>query len=106
MRSKLNLPIKPTLSDFQVYVKNMVEERGFQNQTIDDFFILLIEEIGEVATEIRKLKNLPSRKSEERVKLDEELADMFNYLLCICNYYSIDLEQAYRKKEEMNKKRF
>lgn len=106
MRSKLYLAPHPTLYDFQTYVKNMVEERGFQNQTIDDFFVLLIEEMGEIATEIRKLKNLPSQKSKERVKLDEELADMFNYLLCICNYYSVDLEQAYRKKEEINKKRF
>ena len=34
-----------------------------------------------------------------------ELADVFNYLLDIANYFNVDLEEAFREKEELNKKR-
>lgn len=35
----------------------------------------------------------------------DELADLIIYLCAIANRYEIDLEQAFREKEEINKER-
>ena len=38
--------------------------------------------------------------------LNDEIADVFIYLLAICNYYQIDLLNALKDKEKMNLERF
>ncbi len=37
--------------------------------------------------------------------IEEEIADVFIFTLAIANKCNIDLEQAFRDKEEINKKR-
>ena len=37
--------------------------------------------------------------------VDEEIADILIYLCSIANRFDIDIEQAFRRKEEHNKKR-
>jgi NTP pyrophosphatase (non-canonical NTP hydrolase) len=37
--------------------------------------------------------------------IDEEIADMMIYLCSIANRFDIDIEEAFRRKEEHNKKR-
>jgi NTP pyrophosphatase (non-canonical NTP hydrolase) len=83
----------------------IVKLRGFDQETISQVFMLFTEECGEMAKAIRKLDNIHSDKGSATHKLNEEIADVFMYLLDICNYYNVDLEQAFREKEEINKKR-
>lgn len=52
-------------------------------------FTWLVEEVGELADALIKL---------EREMLEEELADVFAWLLSIANLVEIDLEQAFMKK--------
>lgn len=99
------LPPNPTLHDFQVYVREMEEERGFSNQTVSDKCILLGEEIGELFRAIRKLEGVKLCEDATVTPASEELADIFIYLCAIANRYGIDLERAFREKEEINKKR-
>lgn len=105
MESNLVLKENPTLSDFQKYVAEMIVERGFDKETVPELFMLLMEECGEFAKAARKTQNIKSDKSSEDFHLAEEAADVFIYLLDICNYLDIDLEEAFRKKEEKNKQR-
>jgi NTP pyrophosphatase (non-canonical NTP hydrolase) len=52
----------------------------------------IMEEVGEVAREINSLEGYKPKKSEkEDSKLREELADLTFSILCIANYYKIDL---------------
>jgi NTP pyrophosphatase (non-canonical NTP hydrolase) len=104
-KSKLHLKEKPTLKDFQTYVVELVKERGFEKETISEIFMLFLEECGEVAKAARKTQNIKSDKNSKEYRLNHEIADVFIYLLDICNHYEIDLEQAFREKEEINKKR-
>ncbi len=103
--SILHLKENPTLHDFQDYVARMVKERGFEDETIAELFMLLMEECGELAKAIRKTQNMKIDKMSEQFKLENEAADAFIYLLDICNHLGIDLEKAFRDKEEINKKR-
>lgn len=103
--SKLELKPNPTIHDYQTYVEKMVKERGFDKETVPEMFMLLLEECGEMAKAARKMQNIKSDKNSELFHLDHEIADVFIYLLDICNHFGIDLEKAFRDKEEINKKR-
>lgn len=105
-KSNLILKNNPTLRDFQDYIAAMVKERGFDKESISEIFMLFLEECGEMAKAARKTQNIKSDKNSEQFHLDHEIADVFIYLLDICNHYNIDLEKSFRDKEEINKKRF
>ncbi len=105
-KSNLILKNNPTLRDFQDYIAVMVKERGFDKESISEIFMLFLEECGEMAKAARKIQNIKSDKNSEQFHLDYEIADVFIYLLDICNHYNIDLEKSFRDKEEVNKKRF
>lgn len=101
----LSLKENPNLQDFQKYVEDLVKERGFEKENISEIFMLLMEEIGEMAKAARKSSGMKTDKNSRKPQLELEIADVFIYLLDICNYFNIDLEKAFRDKEEINKKR-
>lgn len=105
MESKLHLKEKPELKDFQKYISEMLVERGLDGQSIEKIFMLFTEECGELAKAARKSGGSRVDMSSEHFEVAHELADVFNYLLDIANYFNVDLEQAFRDKEEINKKR-
>ena len=102
----LELKANPTLNDFQNYVLQMKNERGFN--TTDKFYecCLLAEECGELIAAIRKNNKSGSIASVSKAgSIAEELADVFIYLCSLANMHNIDLEQAFRDKEDKNKLR-
>lgn len=104
-KSKLILNKSPTLRDFQQYVAEMIKERGFEKETIPEIFMLFLEECGELAKAARKSQHIHTDARSEKFHIGHEAADVFIYLLDICNHFGIDLERAFREKEEINKKR-
>lgn len=105
MTSKLSLKSDPTLKDLQDYVRQMVQERGFDKDTVEQRFMLLIEEVGEFAKAARSRAGIPFADDTKTKEMADEAGDVLNVLLGICNLLDINLEQAYRQKEELNKKR-
>ena len=95
----------PTLKDYQGYVAEMIKERGFDKESISEIFMLFLEECGEMAKAARKGAGLHSDIKSDKHNLHHEVADVFIYLLDICNHFDIDLEEAFRSKEEINSKR-
>ena len=104
-KSKLLLKKNPVMHNFQKYVADMVEERGFDKKNVPQKFMLLLEECGEMAKAARKTQKMKTDKNSEQFHFDHEAADVFIYLLDICNHFDVDLEKAFRDKEEINKKR-
>lgn len=103
--SKLFLKENPTLKQYQVYVQEMMEERGFDGANVTGQFLQFTEEVGELAKAIRKKQNMKVDANSKVEHVEEEVADIFMYLLYFCNYFKVDLEQAFREKEEKNKQR-
>ncbi len=68
------------------------------------YFLKLIEEVGELAEVIRK----EQRMKDDNIKgtIEEEISDVLYYVLMIANTYDIDLEECFRKKEELNYVRY
>ncbi|MEA3248947.1 MAG: MazG nucleotide pyrophosphohydrolase domain-containing protein [Patescibacteria group bacterium] len=83
----------------------MKKERGFDKESLAEAFMLLMEECGELVKAARKTQGIKCDSRSKEYRLDHEAADVFMYLLAICNTCSIDLEQAFRDKEEINKLR-
>ena len=101
----LELKDNPTLSDFQKYVNELETERGFAQQTIIDKCLLLGEEVGELFKAVRKTEGLSVDSNSTFTEIGDELTDILIYLCAIANRKGIDLEVAFRVKEEKNKKR-
>lgn len=102
---KLELKENPALKDYQEYVKILEIQRGFANQNALEKCLLLGEEMGELFKAIRKSTNLKTDINSKIGTINEEIADMLIYLCSIANRYEIDIEKAFREKEEINKKR-
>ena len=92
----------PTLADFQRYVEQLEQERGFADQTVLDKCLLLGEEVGELFKAIRKSEGLLIDEASPVGEVGEELADILIYLCAIANRTGLDLEAAFRSKEERN----
>lgn len=95
----------PSLADFQQYVRELEAERGFANQTVTDKCLLLGEEVGELFKAVRKTEGLAMDQQSKVSEIGDELTDIFIYLCAIANRKGIDMETAFRKKEEKNKSR-
>jgi len=97
---------KSSLRDIQTYINKMIEERGFKEETAEDVMLLLTEEVGELAKEIRKNRKfkLDVEKSSQP-DVSGEIADVFMYILSMCRVMNIDLLEALKEKEKRNLKR-
>ena len=98
-----------TLSEFQKYMRKKVIERGFEEETERDTLLLMLEEMGELSRIIRMYSGLKVKKEklvkENILKIKDEFADVFIYLLILANKFEIDLESAFKSKEIKNEQR-
>lgn len=102
---ELKLKSQPTLRDYQDYMAELVKERGFEDYSLAQSFMQLVEEIGEFARAARKESGLKQSENTPDNASGREAADAFMIFLDICNKLSINLEQSFREKEEENKNR-
>jgi NTP pyrophosphatase (non-canonical NTP hydrolase) len=95
-----------SLRDLQNYVEELEADRGFSRDSVSQKCILLGEEIGELFRAIRRSEGMGIDVRDNRdVDPAHELADIFIILATIANRLSIDLEDAIRVKEEINRHR-
>jgi NTP pyrophosphatase (non-canonical NTP hydrolase) len=100
------LPEHPTLKDLQRYIDDVCKERGWVKDTYAEKFLLFTEEVGELAKAMRREAGLYEEKAkQQQSELAEEFADVLSYLLDLANLYQIDLETAFREKEQINQTR-
>lgn len=94
-----------TLKELQEYVEQTSVERGFQNETVQDRFMLLVEEVGEFAKAMRPLHGVKTADDSLQTELEHEAADIQLLLTSVCNRLGIDLESAVIAKEQKNRRR-
>jgi len=99
----LELPAPMTLPALQAYVAQVVVARGFTRDR-NEIFILLTEEVGELATELKHWIYYPPRFDPGALAL--ELADVLLYLLDFANSFGIDLAAQWPRHEAANDQRF
>jgi NTP pyrophosphatase (non-canonical NTP hydrolase) len=58
-------------------------------------FASVVEEVGELGREINNLEGYKKKLVGETTNISLELADIIFSIICIANYYKIDLEKAF-----------
>lgn len=102
----MNYPEVPELSALQAYQTEVCRQRGWDQASDLEVFLLFTEEVGELAKAIRQRRSLFNQdKKTTDDNVAEELADVFSYLLDLSQRLGVDLEQAYRAKEDVNRAR-
>ena len=103
-----------SIKEVQYLIKHIeagtLEEKGDEStppekkENIQRLVLKLIEEFGELAENIRK----DTRYNGRNIKgtIEEELFDIFYYIIAIANDYNIDLEEIFKIKDELNKKKY
>jgi NTP pyrophosphatase (non-canonical NTP hydrolase) len=102
---KTMLSTHPSLGEYQKQIKQLVVERGFDQETVAEVFMLFLEESGEFAKAARKVTGVKVDAKSKVHDLEEEAADVFWLLIDLCNRLDIDLEKAFRDKEAKNSQR-
>lgn len=101
------LPLEKSsaLDELQRYVREMEEERGFTSRGVVQQCLLLGEEVGELFKAVRKHEKMRTGTTSITGTVDEELADVLIYVCAIANRLDVNLEDALRRKEELNETR-
>jgi len=84
------------LADLQALIEAVRAERGFTTDPVR-VLTLLVEEVGEVAAELKKTwsANYPAMEVKD---LADELADVFVLVSALASAHDIDIEQAVVRK--------
>ena len=92
----------------QKYIKNVVIQRGFDDETPVDIMLLMMEEIGKLSKALINYTGLKidQDKKDKYTQVKHELADVFIYLLDLANVCNVDLFHAFVEKEHEENKRF
>ena len=93
------------LSQLQIEVDTLIQSMGGY-WTPFAMFLSLAEEVGELARQINHYEKVKIKKPTEPKKgLDEEIGDTLYSLICLANYYKIDLAESLRGVMEKYRKR-
>jgi NTP pyrophosphatase (non-canonical NTP hydrolase) len=80
-----------SLKEFQKKIDDWILNHGGYWPPLS-MFSAVVEEIGELAKEINYIEgNKPKKPNEQSKKVGEELADVIFAIICIANYYKIDM---------------
>ena len=93
------------LTAYQQYVRQVMAERGFDDERISQKFMLLLEESGEFAQAAREKASLAQATDTSVEDVNDAAADVFAILLDLCNHLGIDLEKAFIAREHKNRNR-
>lgn len=100
-----DFPARPNLPELQEYVARTCRRRGWDRASDLEVLLLMVEEVGELARAFRDQRGLFQEAGRQRGQVAEELADVLSYLLDLSNRLGVDLETAFREKEERNEGR-
>jgi NTP pyrophosphatase (non-canonical NTP hydrolase) len=108
----LEFPEPMSLAALQQHSVAVCRHFGWDEHSHEKAFLLMMEEIGELAKAMRKSmgfaieQNNPLKPVNNhetvRLNLQEEFADVLNYFIELANRFDIDLEEAYRQKTIAN----
>lgn len=99
-----------SISEYQQIVDEWIKDIGVRYFDEMTNTLLLNEEVGEFSRLIARIYGEQSFKKpltpeEQKVKLSDEIADIFFVLTCLSNQLGIDLEQAFAQNIQKKTKR-
>lgn len=87
------------------YLQSYIKQKDYKPELLNDYFMKLTEEVGELSSAIRK--GLKAYNTEEiSGTIDEELWDVIYYAIAIANIYDIDLESVIKSKSQISEAKY
>lgn len=86
-----------SLNNFKQVTQQLCIQKGWHKASIEQVWLYLIEEIGELAGSIRRSKN--QYRDERKVKIEDEMGDVFSYLFQLSSMLDIDLDEMWKKNQ-------
>ena len=83
------------LNEYKQKTKEICMKKGWDGVSIDHLWLFLIEEVGELASSIRRTTN--NFSDRKKVNIEGEIMDVMSYLLQIADIFDIDLDEAWVK---------
>lgn len=93
-----------TLSELQEWVDQAWDRTPKDEVTETDELLFLIEELGEMAEDWRKLRG--NKERSEDFSLEEEFGDILLSVITLANRCEVDLESAFEKTKEATEERY
>ncbi len=92
---------KNSIKSLQKYIAYKIKERGFEDETLHERLVLLMEEVGELAKACRKVSGMNVDQNREiKNNVGEELADVLNLLFAVAIKLDVDVEKEFLSKEK------
>lgn len=89
-----------SLNIYRDNTKTLCEIKGWDNVPVSTVWLLLTEEIGELASAIRQYQRTYKKtnlKKNKGVDIQMEMADVFSYLFQLASIFNIDLDEMWEK---------
>jgi len=90
-----------TINELQAHVKEIDHKPEYKMQVM----LKLVEEIGELAVEVRR-ESVSGLTTDLKQKIKYELYDILHYVNHMANIYGINLDDAIIEKDKINEKKY
>jgi len=91
-----------TITHLQEYITQKIRERGFEDESLHERLLLLVEEVGELINASRKISGMNVDQNREiSNKVGEEVADVLNLLFAVGTKLGLDIEKEFINKEKI-----
>lgn len=104
-RSVGSTPTPSAVKKISNFVKSYSRLKGYNQEPLEQKFLMLTEELGEFAKAVRKSIGIKIGSHSQDSRAGEEAADVLYLLVDICNNLNLDLEKEFFKKMEIVKQR-
>jgi NTP pyrophosphatase (non-canonical NTP hydrolase) len=84
-----------TLNECKIETMKICKKKGWDKVPVENIWMYLTEEIGELASAIRRSTNQFSDR--KKTSIEGEIMDVLSYLFQIADVFEIDLDSAMEK---------
>jgi len=96
-----------TIRHLQEHIAGKIKSRGFEDESLHERLLLLVEEVGELVNACRKISGMNiDTKRENKANVGEELADCINMIFGVGIELGVDIEKEFIEKNAEVDKRF
>lgn len=93
------------LNAYKDHTRRLCEKKGWDKSTVEQVWLYLSEEFGELASSIRRCTN--QFKDKKKIKVEDEMGDVFSYLFQLAYMLDIDLDRMWNTNvSKAGKKRY
>ena len=90
--------VRMSLNYYKTETENVCRSKGWDRAPIDTVWLLLSEEVGELASAIRQYKKMYKKtnlKKDRGTDVMMEMGDVFSYLFQIAHMLNVDLDEMW-----------